>query len=234
MDEMVESPTEDVTAPPVPTKTPRDWFVSITCLLVGAAIVAFLTRFNHHSFMGEEYLVVNVTWLLFVPFLLIFFLFREPAERFGFRLPENGAGRIALVFFLLMVPFLIGASRFQNFQNYYPLYYRAAYDWNALFYWELVYGFYMFCWEFFYRGFLTFGLSRAFGVTVAIGLQTIAFGLMHYGKPTPEFIGSFIAGIALGWLAVRGKSFLPCFVLHWVISVSFDLLAIHTKAHGLF
>jgi hypothetical protein len=50
----------------------------------------------------------------------------------------------------------------------------------------------------------------------------------------PEFYGSFVAGIALGWLAVRGRSFLPCFALHWAIAFTFDVLVIQARPGGIF
>jgi membrane protease YdiL (CAAX protease family) len=94
-----------------------------------------------------------------------------------------------------------------------------------------VYGLYLFCWEFFFRGFLLFGLSRSLGPWVAVFAQMIAFGVMHHGKP--EFLGSFVSGAALGILALRSKSFMPCFVLHWTISILFDVLAIMAKTGRL-
>jgi uncharacterized protein len=212
----------------------KDLAVSVVTLLAGAAIIAHLTRYNRSTWLGEEYLLVNATFLLFVPFLFIFILFRERAEQFGFRPPERGAGRIAALFFVLMLPILAIASRYPAFHNYYPMRPQAESSLHFLLYWELTYGLYMFCWEFFYRGFLTFGLKRAFGPLTAVLLQTVGFGLMHWGKPTPEFFGSFAAGLALGGLALRGKSFVPCFAVHWAVSITFDLLAIHARPGGIF
>jgi membrane protease YdiL (CAAX protease family) len=88
----------------------------------------------------------------------------------------------------------------------------------------------MFAWEFFFRGYLLFGLARTIGWW-AILVQTAAFGLMHYTKVPMEFYASFLAGIILGWLAFRGKSFLPCFILHWLVSVAFDVMIVLAR-HG--
>lgn len=223
----------------------RAWHVSLSTLLLGAAVVTFLTYYNAQPYSlwsagpirsqrtWEEYLVVNTTALLFLPCLLIFGVLREGLDGFGFRLPEPGASRLAFFGYLLMLPILLVAARFPSFQNYYPLQPQAAYSWKAFLFHTLSYGFYLFCWEFFYRGFLTFGLSRAFGFPVAIGLQAVAFGIMHWGKPLPEFYGSFVGGIALGMLAAWGRSFLPCFAVHWAVSVTFDLLVMRFKPGSL-
>jgi membrane protease YdiL (CAAX protease family) len=217
--------------------------VSIGVLLSGALIIAFLSRYNlsgrtflpgHLPRTWEEYLLVNIAGLLFVPFLLVFGLFREKAEAYGFRPPEPGAARLAFFLFLLMLPILLIASRFPDFRSYYPMQPDAARDWGYFFYFEVTYGLYMFCWEWFYRGFLTFGLARRFGYPAAIILQTAGFGLMHWSKPMLEFQFSFLGGAILGWLAVKSRSFLPCFALHWAVSVTFDALAIHAKPGGIF
>ena len=88
-----------------------------------------------------------------------------------------------------------------------------------------MYMFYMFGWEFFFRGFMTCGMEKYFGLW-AILIQTIPFTLLHAGKPIEETVSSFFAGLALGLLAYYGKSFLPCFILHGWVSVMFDVMVI--------
>ena len=81
---------------------------------------------------------------------------------------------------------------------------------------------------------MLFGLRRAWGDIAAIVITSAGFGVMHIGKPVPEMISSFFGGAILGWLAIRGRSFLPCFVVHWVVSILMDLAAIHGRPGGLF
>lgn len=227
--------------------TQRNLQVSVVTLVVGAIVVAFLTAYNLQPCpvwaMGrecsigrtwEEYLVVNLTGLALLPAFAIFALPREGPHLFGVWRPRSEAWLFAAGMYALMLIPLALASRNPSFMAYYPMQPQAAYSWGYLIYFELAYGLYMLSWEFFYRGFLTFGLARRFGTTPAVILQALAFGIMHYGKPYPEFIGSFLAGIALGWLAVRARSFYPCFALHWACSVTFDLLVIYARPDGLF
>jgi hypothetical protein len=49
---------------------------------------------------------------------------------------------------------------------------------------------------------------------------------MHVGKPGPEAIGSIVAGIALGIIALRNRSFIPGAILHWAVAVTLDLFAL--------
>ena len=208
--------------------------ISLVTFLVGAGILAYLFGFNQRTIIGDEYLIVNVMWLLMVPCLLIFGLFREDLTSFGVRRTQGDAARLTWIFTGLMIIPIIIAGQFPIFKQTYPLRYAAATDLSALLNWELVYGCYLFSWEFFFRGFLIFGLSRSIGAWPAIILQAIGFGVMHIGKPLPEMISSFFGGIILGWLALRGKSFLPCFAIHWFISILMDIVAIHGRQTGLF
>ena len=229
-----------------PTIIKRDLLISLATLALGGAVVFFLTSYNLAGkniwsagtaasyYSWEEYLLVNITALLFIPVLFIFLCPGESAEKWGFRKPESGAVKLAWLFFVLMLPFLFIASHYPEFRAYYPIQKQAIYSFRYFIYFELTYGFYLFCWEYFYRGFLTFGLARRFGELSAVLLQAVAFGLMHWGKPLPEFAGSFIAGLALGWLAIRARSFIPGFALHWFNAVLFDMLAIHAQKNGIF
>ena len=235
---------------PVITAVPEEevpginrWLATAGTLIIGLAVIVFLTRYNTGgSRFGfnvnpmrtwEEYLLVNVTGLTLLPFLLIFGVLKDRAEEYGFRPANRSGALIGLGFYALMFPVLVVASRQPQFYAFYPMQFRAGEDWTFFAYHQLTYGLYFFCWEFFYRGFLTFGLARGFGFRAAIVLQSIGFGIMHIGKPMPEVYGSFIAGLALGWLAMKSRSFYPCFLLHWAISATFDLLTIYARPGGI-
>ena len=55
----------------------------------------------------------------------------------------------------------------------------------------------------------------------SILLQTIPFVLLHLGKPELETISTIITGILFGYVAYRGKSFWPAFIIHMFINVFF-------------
>lgn len=237
---------ETVEPPGLGCRSVGDLAVTVVTLVIGTAVVVFLTRYNMQVnsvwAMGdprvvrswEEYLVVNISGLLLIPTLFIMAMPREEPSRFGWARPVSSSVRTAVLMYIAMLPVLFGASRVDAFQQYYPIQPQAALSWSYLLYFEVTYGLYMLTWEFFFRGFLTFGMARRIGPMPAILLQSIAFGVMHTGKPMPEVIGSFAAGLILGWLAWRGRSFVHCFALHWACSVTFDLLIIGAKPGGIF
>jgi membrane protease YdiL (CAAX protease family) len=77
--------------------------------------------------------------------------------------------------------------------------------------------------EFMYRGFLLFGLKDKFQEG-SILLQMIPFALLHIGKPELETVSTLITGILFGYIAYRGKSFWPAFIIHLFINVFFVAL----------
>ena len=68
------------------------------------------------------------------------------------------------------------------------------------------------CEEVAFRGFILSGLGRRGRVLLAVGLSSVAFGVMHM-IPEQVFNASLM-GLVLGTLAVRSGSILPCVVFH--------------------
>ena len=91
---------------------------------------------------------------------------------------------------------------------------------------ELCYAAYYFGWEFFFRGFMLFGLADAFGAVNAVLIQTIPSTLAHIGKPTPEVFAAVAAGLVFGAIALKTRSVLYVFLLHWLIGVTLDVFIV--------
>jgi membrane protease YdiL (CAAX protease family) len=210
-------------------------------------MIAALWRFNGLWDYYDSFVVGNALGLFFIPIVLILLLGEEPAS-FGFCLGESRKVRfiVGLMFVGLLAAF-VPASRLPAFQDYYPIFKHFGHfpmidrsiqfrgygpfiegNMGALIYGWMTYGMYMLFWEFFFRGFLLFGLARTIKWPAVI-VQALAFGLMHLGKPWPEVAASFGAGIILGVLALRAKSFVPGFILHWMAFVTFDALVIISR-----
>lgn len=162
-------------------------------------------------------------------------------RRYGLGLGDWRAGlKLSLLFLAVMAPVVWIASGFPMFKGAYPLAGQHAYMlrpsaaagskamelslWLFVLY-EAAYFLYFVGWEFLFRGWMLNGLLPRFGRGGAILIQTIPFALMHLGKPEAEALGSIVAGIALGVLALRTRSFWYGALLHGVIAVYMDVLA---------
>lgn len=211
----------------------KERWTSLLTALVGAAVLVGLFSYQNNPHMYPEYIMTNVAALLWIPMLVILLVLRQEPTTFGFGLGDLRWGmRRAALLYAIALPFLVYASRQAAFQQYYPIQKWAEDSLYYFGYYELTYGMYLFCWEFFFRGFLLFGLSRSLGI-FSVFAQAAAFGIMHLGKPYPEVVASFVTGVVLGLVALRSKSFLSSFVLHWTAAVTFDILIILAK-HTVF
>ncbi|MFL5319366.1 MAG: CPBP family intramembrane glutamic endopeptidase [Myxococcaceae bacterium] len=159
-------------------------------------------------------------------------------RRFGLGLGDWKAGvLISALFLVVMLPAVFVASKTKAFAGQYPLAGQPAFtafagikgkesrSYELFLVYELLYFSYFIGWEFLYRGWLLNGLLPHFGRGGAILIQMVPFALMHLGKPEPEALGSIIAGLALGILALRTRSFWYGAVLHGSIAVAMDLLS---------
>jgi membrane protease YdiL (CAAX protease family) len=115
------------------------------------------------------------------------------------------------------------SSRTEPFRLEYPLFKGASsspWIFSAYAFSTLI--FYL-GWEFFFRGYMQFGLQKTFGGWNAILVQTLASCLLHIGKPIAEIYGSILGGIAWGIMARRGNSLLFVILLHWLLGVTLDI-----------
>jgi len=162
---------------------------------------------------------VNFLLLFCVPALVIRLGFKRRLAEFGW---QWGAGQVwgkyFLGFLVVVVPVVIVSSRWPSFQDYYSSQLWAGQSLGAFVLFAAGWLVYFFAWEFFFRGFLLFGLARSLG-QLAIFIQMVPFVMMHFRKPEMESYAAIIAGIALGLMAYRGKSWVGCWLLHWVIAV---------------
>ena len=161
-----------------------------------------------------------------IPALIVIWLIGDSPRNWGYRIrgtlrhfPAYG------LMYLVMLPILVWVSSFDSFETYYPFYDRAAEGGAAFWLYEIGYAFQFVGVEAFFRGFLTFGLARRFGL-LGIAIMTIPYTMIHFGKPAPEAFAAIIAGLALGYLALKSRSFVPGVFLHVSVAITMDLLVL--------
>jgi membrane protease YdiL (CAAX protease family) len=214
----------------------------------------FEQRLRPESLRAHHYLTVygDYYWFLacFVLLGLVPLAFslvpslRPPS--LGLRLGDARFGlKWTAILYGVMVPVIAAASLSPEFSRYYPLNSLLGNEAVAFFSgevtpdaflltfigYELLYGLYFLGWEFFFRGWLLFGLHDRLGFN-SILAGNIPFVLMHLGKPLPEAFGSIFGGLALGLFALRTGSFWYCFLLHVLVAWTMDACALSARLWG--
>ncbi len=183
-----------------------------------------------HDFYGYLWQFFAFFVLVFViPVLFIKYRLKRPLKDFGFGLGDRKFGfiGIAVTIPFLVVPVLFAASRLPEVRHEYPLA-RVLFQRHDLVVWyELAYIlFYYVAWEFFFRGFLLFGLKERFGTMNAVIIQIIPSCLIHLGKPESELFGSIVIGVVFAAIALRTRSFWYVLMLHAANGVLNDLFVL--------
>lgn len=193
------------------------YFSRESVILISSSLLLILHSYFPLYSEPELFPLSVLFYLFIVPVVLIHFLGAHLKE-FGFRWGKwpFRKDRTALVGLLVFI-LLIALSFLPQFQDYYVTKMPSE-TWSLILYIIFFSGSILFAWEFFFRGFLLFGLKDRFG-EFAIVIQAVPFALMHIGKPPIEAFISVFAGLALGYIAYRSESFIPAFIIHWLISI---------------
>ena len=236
--------------PPAPDRFELDRrsavvFVSATVLLVVFQYWGLPARIAGTSFharilewLGDDYLqysglipfqfwgISSLVVRVLVPLAIIVFVLRERPGEWGFRLRGQWAQlRPYALLLLVMLPVLFLASSLSSFQNKYPFYALAGEGGFHFWGYQLFYGLQFLGLEAFFRGYMLFGLWPRLG-WYAVPVMVIPYTMVHFGKPAPETFAAILAGFVLGYLAIKSKSFLWGWMLHWGVAISMDLLVL--------
>jgi len=197
---------------------------------MSGAFARYFSHLSNYSYFDIYHYIYHffATFILLflIPVVIVKLVFKEKLRDHGLRLGDKRYGlRFTLITIpLIVTPIIFLGSRMPEIRAVYPLS-KLAQDNVSIF---LVYEFFYIVlyhvgWEFFFRGYMLFGLKEKFGDAYAILLQLIPYCLLHFNKPEAEFAGSIILGIVLGYLALRTRSILYPIIIHSYIGVSTDL-----------
>jgi membrane protease YdiL (CAAX protease family) len=179
----------------------------------------------------------RVMGFFLIPMLVILAL---PGERFrDYGLATKGTLKhlwIYGVLFAIVFGAVFVVSFTPAFKHHYPFPWArggppGGVPGRQLLVWELMYAAQFFALEFFFRGFMLHSLKRSMGA-YAIFAMLVPYTMIHFGKPMPETLGAFLAGLILGTLALATRSIWCGVLIHVSVAVSMDLTALVQK--GIF
>ena len=188
----------------------------------------YYENFSRDRFFSRIYWFLADGSIMFIlPLLSIKLIFKEKLSNYGFTLGDKKFGLITSVIFLIVMMVVVWiVSGSQTFAITYPQGGPKVKESLLIFIlYELCILIYMLGWEFFWRGYTLFGLKSRFGY-YAVFIQMIPFFILHKGKPEIELFASIFAGLILGIQAIRSRSFIYCWILHWLVMLSIDGISV--------
>ncbi len=182
-----------------------------------AIVITFSMLFIslHRYHVIWNYWLSDLLYYAILPILVIIFLLRKNPLKMGLGWGEPKVWWpyvviVCLVSALILFPFSLSTG----LQNYYHM------ENFAILSYSLTTCVALFSSEFFFRGFLIFGLKDKFKEG-AIFIQMIPFVMVHLGKPEIETLSTILTGILFGYIAYKGNSFWPAFFIHMFINLFF-------------
>lgn len=158
-----------------------------------------------------------------IPIVLIKKGLKDSLSTFGLGIGDWKFGLTATAIAFVVMPFLVYNSSLNEqhrlfYANEFPLQLATS---SALYfvYWAITYLPHYLGWEFFFRGYIGFGMKKQYGAFMAIMLQTLLTTLMHIGKPEGETWGAAVGGIYLGLLTYRSNSIWYAVIFHWYLGL---------------
>ena len=162
------------------------------------------------------------------PAVVVKLLFHERLSDYGVGL---GVARRTWWSLALFTPVFLaaayGASLDPEFLAKFPINPHAGSSPSMFAVHAVTYGLFYLGWEFYFRGFLLFGLRDSLGAANAVLIQTLASALLHIGSPAAESFGAVLGGLLWGALALRNRSLLSGLGQHYLLGIALDAFICH-------
>jgi len=212
----------------------REVYIFLSASIIIYISIVFTSPSFYRKYFDSNWLNSIIYWyiadgllMFLIPVLSIKLVLKEKLSDFGFTLGDKKFGLITFaIFFISMFITVWIVSSSRQFAMAYPQGGDSVRNnMGFLLIYELFILVYMLGWEFMWRGYMLFGLKKRFGY-YSIFIQMIPFFILHKGKPEIELFASILAGIILGIQALRSRSFIYSWILHWLVMVSIDTISI--------
>ncbi len=158
-----------------------------------------------------------------IPAIIVKKVFKQPLSNFGLAIGDWKFGLTMTGVALIVMPFLvyrasINPHHHEFYASSFPVHLATS---SSMYFmlWAITYLPHYIGWEFFFRGYIGFGVKKEHGAFIAIMLQSLLTTLMHIGKPEGETWGAAIGGIYFGLLTYRTNSILYAVLFHLYIGL---------------
>jgi CAAX protease family protein len=221
------------------TATARSSLRRVTLVLIGASLSLTFIHFvrtppatlvsgaNAEFSRLAWWAGVSIVGYVVIPLAVIRSLGATIRDFGGGRPRPKGSGRPYAFLFALSVPFLVAASYLPSFREGYPFYEPDPGQpwWPLVATFWLLYILQFVAVEFFFRGFMLFGLAPRLGIASVL-VMVVPYTMIHFDKPAIEALSAILGGTVLGFLSLKANSFWWSAAIHIGIAMTMELLTL--------
>jgi membrane protease YdiL (CAAX protease family) len=215
--------------------------VLISVLLVFAAYTFFTSRTFLNNLYPDRHTddtymhvliqrFIGVIFFGIVFLFMVYLMFNKKPVSFGFRIPAKSD---FLYIFMALSTLLVGVSYFnsrsQSNLKTYPQIRNRVWTTSMVLMNVITWTFYLFSYEFMFRGVLLFSTLRHMDLVYAIAINTVIYSVYHIPKGYKESITAIPFGIVLCYISYETGSFFYAFLMHLTLALSNDFFSL--KAH---
>lgn len=195
------------------------------------------TKFYGNLYFYAWWALTRIAGYTVIPVAIYKLIYRKDPLLDVMALRVKGISKHFKIYGLLLaiiIPTIFVIAQFPEFRGYYPFYKEnlsrgqlggCSRSWMDFMVWEALYLGQFFALEVFFRGFMLVPLRKSFG-TAAVFAMCVPYVMIHFGKPYLEASTAFLAGVALGTLAMKTRSIYGGFLVHGTVAILMDSLSI--------
>jgi membrane protease YdiL (CAAX protease family) len=191
---------------------PKPWLPQLHFnkkVVIATIVVTTLIMIDHYFKLTPIKELDRLILYLFIPIVVIILVFHDSPRDYGVQLGNWHFGLLITVGSMVVLT--------PAMQEYYAI----PYDSDSL----ILSALELLGWEFVFRGFLLFSYFQVLGDD-ALWLQAVPFALAHLGKPPLETLSTLFGGFLFGLVALKTRSFIYPFLIHFFVSFLVTFFAI--------
>ncbi|MFO8236205.1 MAG: CPBP family intramembrane glutamic endopeptidase [Bacteroidales bacterium] len=180
---------------------------------------------TYYAYISQR--IMGFLFLGIFPALTFYHIQKQSLVNYGINIQNL---HISLIWILLLGSTIITINFFlagnKTNLKYYPQIQLKNWSFSSFLINVITWILYLFSYELLFRGLLLFSLYHAYGLTIAIIVNTILYSLIHIPKGKRETLGAVPLGIILCLISIQTGSFFAAFAFHAIMAISNDYFAI--------
>ena len=195
---------------------------------VGRMLLLWISKETLAVYRAAFQKCIGIFWIGVVPLVVFFGLGYDADLLYSLVKVHGGNSLVPLAFFsFLALVFPLISARRPEVQEVYPQLKARVWNQNLVLFNTALWMIYLFAYEFLFRGFLLFINVPLLGVWPALIISCALSVTTHMPKGAAETFGTMLFSVILGLLALQYQTIWAPWIVHVILALSNDYMAIY-------